>query len=523
MFCSNCGSQIAEGAKFCGECGAPVATQQTQQTPYTESAQQTPQMQYTGNAQQQTPQMKYTGNAQQQTPQTRYAGYTQPTPADAQKQKKNAIIIIVAAALVAIFAIGVAIFLLVSLLSFRRDTNNISGDLTGTESTDELPPDEPDPGSTDEAPVALTEPVEENIQLLVEVQTNVLEVTLDTGDGARVIDTITYDLIGLPDDAPMALRDKIEEFNGFIEDYCTTYPISNGPELYDWFTDDTMYNDMPYSETVKLIVYRADEFVLSMAMSDDSYMGGVHPYMNYTDFMFDAQTGERLTLEDIVKDKNALAEAAFAEMERDDRFSEINESLTGSGMESLLELTKSYFAGENGYELPVALTNDGVVLLYGDYMLGSYAAGHAEVFVPYAGNEDIFHAAYFESADASDNVERHVTQTEGRIVSRNLIELCEEEGIDVTQGVPGGDGTGTFYFDGDTELAHITLEADGTFTAYYAHGGVEASGTYEWNSVTSSDYEWTGLLVNADGSTFAEVYYYPFIEILEVNGNYYMK
>lgn len=42
MFCSNCGNQIVEGAKFCGVCGAPAAevTQQTnvQDQPNTQTA-----------------------------------------------------------------------------------------------------------------------------------------------------------------------------------------------------------------------------------------------------------------------------------------------------------------------------------------------------------------------------------------------------------------------------------------------------------------------------------------------------
>ena len=41
MYCNNCGSEIADGAKFCSNCGTPV-TMQTRPAPEPEVLQKTP-------------------------------------------------------------------------------------------------------------------------------------------------------------------------------------------------------------------------------------------------------------------------------------------------------------------------------------------------------------------------------------------------------------------------------------------------------------------------------------------------
>ncbi|MBQ6903639.1 MAG: DUF3298 domain-containing protein, partial [Lachnospiraceae bacterium] len=299
--------------------------------------------------------------------------------------------------------------------------------------------------------------------------------------------------------------------------------VENGPELYEWFSN-MFYDNMAYSETVSLEVSRADDQVFSVIMSDDSYMGGAHPYLEYTGFTFDAQTGERLLLSEVVADSGALAGAAYAEMMNDSVLKQVEDALVAAGEASLQEVTRDYLANEM---LSFALTNEGMVLLFSDYMLGSYAAGSAQVSVPYRGNEDVFIAEYMESADPSDDVTAHVNNAPGREDRRDLVELCEEAGIDVTQDILQGylqnTCAGTYYFNGDSSLAHITFEEDGTYTAYYAHGGVESAGTYEWNAAAGSDYEQAGVLTETDGTVFAEIYYYPALDILEIGGKYYLK
>lgn len=52
----------------------------------------------------------------------------------------------------------------------------------------------------------------------------------------------------------------------------------------------------------------------------------------------------------------------------------------------------------------------------------------------------------------------------------------------VTYADPFGRLAGTYYIDGDTSAAHVTVTADGTFTAYYASGTVEEKGTVRYES-----------------------------------------
>ena len=279
-----------------------------------------------------------------------------------------------------------------------------------------------------------------------------------------------------------------------------------------------------YSHTVELAVHRADDAVFSVVMKEDSYMGGAHPYLEYTGSSFDARTGESLSLSDVVADREALAGAVYTEMMKDPAMKQLEDLLKGAGTGSLLEFTRSYLSDET---LSFALTNEGIVLLYSDYMLGSYAAGSAEIFVPYAGNEAAFVATYMESADPEDDVTSHVYNAPGGEESRDLVSLCEEAGIDVTQGImqgiTQGTCTGTYYCYGDHSLAHVTFGEDGTYTAYYAHGGTESAGTYAWSDRTVYDFEWTGVLTDTSGNRFAEAHYYPLTDMVEINGTFYLK
>ena len=82
-FCTNCGSQVNDGASFCPNCGSPVQAAPTQtQQPAQQGYQQAPQQQY------QQPAQQYQQPAQQayQQPQQQYQQYQQPYQQPAQQQ-----------------------------------------------------------------------------------------------------------------------------------------------------------------------------------------------------------------------------------------------------------------------------------------------------------------------------------------------------------------------------------------------------------------------------------------------------
>ena len=85
MFCKNCGQEIPEGVKFCGNCGTPVAVQPAPEAP----APQAPQPQYQApqyQAPQPQPQYQAAPQPQYQAPQQQYVQPTYASPAAAQEQ-----------------------------------------------------------------------------------------------------------------------------------------------------------------------------------------------------------------------------------------------------------------------------------------------------------------------------------------------------------------------------------------------------------------------------------------------------
>ena len=88
MFCKNCGQEIPEGVKFCGNCGTPVAVQapEPQPAPAQQPQYQAPQQQYQAAPQQQyqAPQPQY------QQPQYQQPVYAAPA---AQQEQPNLLVL----------------------------------------------------------------------------------------------------------------------------------------------------------------------------------------------------------------------------------------------------------------------------------------------------------------------------------------------------------------------------------------------------------------------------------------------
>ena len=118
------------------------------------------------------------------------------------------------------------------------------------------------------------------------------------------------------------------------------------------------------------VIYQSSE-VISVAINSYLNTGGAHGNMNITLYNFDGQDGDLLTLDDIVKDQDALTEFVrpyFEKAIKEKRSSNIEE----------------YFFDE-GFHLPanIGLNDDGVLFLYNIYEIGPYAFGMTEFTIPF--------------------------------------------------------------------------------------------------------------------------------------------
>lgn len=126
------------------------------------------------------------------------------------------------------------------------------------------------------------------------------------------------------------------------------------------------------SELTGEVLYNSPGRV-SIALSHYAYAGGAHPNSFVTLLMFDAESGQKLELDDVVTDMAALerlAEQAF----RNAQELGPNDNLEEAG----------FFWGE-GFSLPAnaALTEEGLYCFYNSYEAAPYAMGPTEFTLTY--------------------------------------------------------------------------------------------------------------------------------------------
>ena len=137
-------------------------------------------------------------------------------------------------------------------------------------------------------------------------------------------------------------------------------------DMFGTFTDSQTY-----------YVQRADSNIVSLLGVTEGYTGGAHGYYGYTGLNLDAQTGKRLKLKKLVKDKDAFMGLLKDALLRD--YPDIDE-----------DLFKRYFEKAELSDLTWTAGWEGITCYFDPYTLGAYAIGPQIVTIPYAGNEALF-------------------------------------------------------------------------------------------------------------------------------------
>ena len=273
------------------------------------------------------------------------------------------------------------------------------------------PSQEPEttPEPAEESPEPSPEPLELGNRVIVSIKNNTEIHNAPDNEAQRIL-TFSYDTpqvhIEGNDAAAAAINDHIAVLD---ELYYTGTGNGDGINAmlemaldnYSYAVDTGAELGLEYSSDRTVSVPRADNAVVSLILSTNTYTGGVHG--NYFDrgYVYDARTGELLTLEKLTSDADAFSAFAASYLvelaKNDETYASLDliEDLP-SAMAALLREGSWYF------------DDNGLVVFSDVYELASYAEGIIRFTIPYGALEDYIDAKWLptqrQSGDGSFEV-----------------------------------------------------------------------------------------------------------------------
>ena len=128
-----------------------------------------------------------------------------------------------------------------------------------------------------------------------------------------------------------------------------------------------------YSSTLSEIAYFDGRYV-SFCQQEYDYQGGAHGMPLWIGLTFDLETGERLSLPDVIANSEEELNSIVTEY-----FAEYINGNPEEFWEDALDIVRDEICFESDFYL----TEDGIKFYFHPYALSSYAAGFPEVTIPY--------------------------------------------------------------------------------------------------------------------------------------------
>lgn len=195
-----------------------------------------------------------------------------------------------------------------------------------------------------------------------------------------------YLMEGTEDTYP-GIKKALDSFNKSVnsvsEEYSQSELIEMAKEQKASSEYFTYYMDSFYAQ-----IARVDDKVLSISVGSESYYGGAHGYYGTSGYVYDSQTGEELSILDVVSSKEDLKAAAQEIFSRD--YPMLIES--EPGCEDYLNESLDKPENLNWCMGPTTLD-----IYYNPYELASYAAGAQTIQIRYADYPNLFSKGYGES------------------------------------------------------------------------------------------------------------------------------
>ena len=180
-----------------------------------------------------------------------------------------------------------------------------------------------------------------------------------------------------------ALEDYTSKVSTLGEDMSEEELVASAKEQKAASEDFTYYTDESNA-----YIQRVDGKVLSILDSFSNYYGGAHGYYGLNGFNYDPETGEEISIEDVVSSMDDLRNAAAEVFSRD--YADLIEA--EPGCEDYLR---------DSFDDPVTLcwtlTPVQLEIYYNPYSLASYAAGLQTICIKYSDYPDLFNKGYGES------------------------------------------------------------------------------------------------------------------------------
>ncbi|MBP5472968.1 MAG: DUF3298 domain-containing protein, partial [Lachnospiraceae bacterium] len=126
-----------------------------------------------------------------------------------------------------------------------------------------------------------------------------------------------------------------------------------------------------------------DDKYLTVNMGGYWYGGGAHGYPSRNQYLFDLETGEELSIEDFYTGSEKDFKTLVAEKTRDYYLSlDPNSNPFYTDDEDII-YSDAY---ENVYleDGNIEYLEDGIIYYYPPYLMGPYAAGYIDIFIPYS-------------------------------------------------------------------------------------------------------------------------------------------
>lgn len=213
--------------------------------------------------------------------------------------------------------------------------------------------------------------------------------SVSSEDGTAVLVTGKFPQVTLKNTGYEKLAAALDSWNEEIKttvEQLVTEDAAAAKETLEYdmsLGDDT---HLPYTEDSDAVIMRADEKAFSIRRGSYSYTGGVHGMYSVFCSNFDSVTGEKLSLDDVVADKDALCEKILQNLDET-----YGRDIFFEGYEQSVE--DEVFGNErDGYkmELVWSLEADGITAYFMQYDLAPYSEGLLTAKILYHGNEAIF-------------------------------------------------------------------------------------------------------------------------------------
>ncbi len=153
--------------------------------------------------------------------------------------------------------------------------------------------------------------------------------------------------------------------------------VANFRDAYDGFRNELPEPSAPWHVSRKVAVLPAPPGVFSMSCQEFTFMGGAHPNALVRLASFDARTGKRLRMPDLLAAGSEDALRAAGEK----AFRQVRQILDD------LPINEAGFWFENGrFQVPenFAVTADGIQFVFNPYDVAPYVMGPTEFAVPYS-------------------------------------------------------------------------------------------------------------------------------------------